>query len=54
MRILEGHERDPVGIARKRGSGGLAFQTKDILPTTSVIQGRMAFGAMAHGRVSGA
>jgi hypothetical protein len=42
-------------IARKeQGSGGLAFQTKDILLSTSVIQRRMAFGAIAHERVSGA
>jgi hypothetical protein len=39
---------------REQGSGGLAFQTKDILLSTSVIQRRMAFGAIAHERVSGA
>jgi hypothetical protein len=42
-------------IARKeQGSGGLAFRTKDILLTTSVIQGRMALHAISHERVSGA
>jgi hypothetical protein len=42
-------------ITRKeQGSGGLAFRTKDILLTTSVIQRRVALRAIPHERVSGA
>jgi hypothetical protein len=40
--------------AKRQGSGGLAFQTKDILLTTSAIQERMASRAISHERVSGA
>jgi len=42
-------------ITRKeQGSSGLAFRTKDILLTTSVIQRRVALRAIPHERVSGA
>jgi hypothetical protein len=63
MRNTQGHERDPEKSisgfpkrsgAKEQGSGGLAFQTKDILLTTSVIQRRTALHAIPHERVSGA
>jgi hypothetical protein len=60
MRIFKGHERDPEKCFRndhaQRGkeSGGLAFRTKDIRLTTSVIQRRVALRAIPHERVSGA
>jgi hypothetical protein len=63
MRILKGHERDPEKLdirfsetitRKEQGSGGLAFRTKDIPLTTSVIQRRTASHAIPHERVSGA
>jgi hypothetical protein len=60
MRILKGHERDPEKLdirfstRKEQGSGGLAFQTKDIPLTISVIQRRTALCAIPHERVSGA
>jgi hypothetical protein len=41
-------------IHARQGSSGLAFQTKDILLSTSVIQEWMTFGVIPHERVSGA
>jgi hypothetical protein len=63
MRNTQGHERDPEELDirfsetithKEQGSGGLAFQTKDIPLTTSVIQRRTASHAIPHERVSGA